>query len=126
MSNIILWKYCAWLALFSSPAVPLFFAWRLLLRSERSNRLGTLILVVIASLSLIWFVAATMNYRFTGPLSGTLHYFITAGNLIAAIVCAVFCLVTSYRRGQRAARLLTCLACLMLAVEWTLLGIAYR
>jgi len=126
MSDIILWKYCAWLALFASPAIPLAMAWRAALKAESPRRPGTLIPAAVASLSLIWFVAATINFRFVGPLYGIVHYFITGGNLGAVLLCALFCLVAGLRRPPRSARFLTCLACLMLSVEWTLLGIAYR
>jgi hypothetical protein len=126
MGDTILWKYFAWLALFSSPAAPLAVAWRALLKGERRRRMGTLIPATAASASLIWFVAATMNFRFVGPLYGVLHYAVTGGNLGVVLMCALFCLATGFHRGWRAARLATCLACLMLAVEWTWLGIAYR
>jgi len=126
MSDIILWKYCAWLALYASPAIPLAIAWRSALNAERPRRLGTLIPAAIASLSLAWFVAATVNFRFVGPLYGIVHYFITGGNLGAVLLCALFSLVAGLRRPPRGTRLLTCLACLMLSAEWTLLGIAYR
>ncbi len=125
MGDIILWKYCAWLALSSSPLVPLAFVWRWLLKGGCPRRLGTLIPAVIASISILWFDAAVIDYRFVGPLYGRLHYAITGGNLLAAVLCGLFCLGTGFRRGARV-RLVTCLACVMLAVEWTLLGIAYR
>lgn len=126
MNDIILWKYCAWLALFSSPAIPLAFAWRSLLKTERPRRLDVLIPTAIASFSLIWFVAATMNFRFIGPLYGMLHYGVTGGNLGAVSLCALLCIIMSFRRGPRIVRLATAFACLMLAVEWALLGIANR
>ena len=126
MSDIILWKYCAWFALFASPAIPLAFAWRSILKTEPPRRLGVLVPLAIASFSVIWFVAATMDFHFIGPLYGRLHYAITGGNLGAVLLCALWSLVMSFRRGTRAARLVTALACVMLAVEWTLLGIAYR
>lgn len=126
MGDTILWKYVAWLALFSSPIVPLIFAWRSLLKSECPRSLVTLVPAAVASISIVWFDLAVIDYRFVGPLYGRLHYAVTGGNLAAALVCALWCLVTGFRRGSRAARLATCLACLMLAVEWTLLGIAYR
>ena len=125
MGGTILWKYCAWFALFSSPAVPLAFAWRWLLKGGCPRRLGTLIPTAIASFSILWFDAAVVNYRFVGPFYGRLHYAITGGNLLSAVLCGVFCLVTGFRRGARI-RFVTLLACLMLAVEWALLGIAYR
>jgi hypothetical protein len=127
MGGVILWKYCAWLALFSSPAIPLACAWRGLLKGTAGARmLGTLIPAVIASVSLLWFDAAMANYRFFGPLHGMLRYVITSGNLLAALACALFCLVTGFRRSARAARFATALACLMLAAEWARLGIVYR
>jgi hypothetical protein len=126
MGDTILWKYFAWLALFLSPAAPLIVAWRALLKGQRPGWTGTLIPAAAASVSLIWFVAATMNFRFVGPLYGFVHYAITGGNLGVVLMCALFCLATGFGRSWRAARLATCLACLMLAVEWTLLGIAYR
>lgn len=126
MGGTILWKYCAWLALFSSPSVPLIFAWRSLLNGDRSRRLVTLIPATVASLSLLWFDAAIADYRFVGPFYGMLHYAVTGGNVVATLACALFCVVTSFRRGARAARLATALACLMLAAEWKHLGIAYR
>jgi hypothetical protein len=125
MGDTILWKYCAWFVLFSSPAIPLAFAWRSLLTGDRPRRLGTLIPTAVASFSILWFDAAVVNFRFVGPLYGRLHYAITGGNLLSAVLCGLFCLVTGFRRGVRV-RLVTCLACLMLAVEWALLGIAYR
>jgi len=126
MGEIILWKYCAWLALFASPAIPLALAWRAVLKPGHPRRSATLVAGTVACFSLLWFVAATMDYRFIGPLYGVFHYFITAGNLITVIVCGLFCLVTSIRGIPRAARLLIGFACFMLAVEWALLGIANR
>jgi hypothetical protein len=126
MGGIVLWKYCAGLALFSSPAIPLAFAWRWLLKGDHPRKLGALIPTAIASFSLIWFDAAVANFRFVGPIYGLLRYAITGGNLGAALLCALFCLIMSFRRGARLARLATCFACLMLAAEWGLLGIAYR
>jgi hypothetical protein len=126
MNDIIWWKYCAWFALFASPAIPLAFAWRSYLNSGRPRRPGVLIPIAVASFSLIWFVAATMNFRFIGPLYGMLHYAVTGGNLGTVSLCALWSLIMIFRRGMRAARIATALACLMLAVEWTLIGIAYR
>jgi hypothetical protein len=126
MGGVILWKYCAWLALFSSPAVPLIFAWRWLLKDDRLRKPGTLIPAAFASLSLVWFDAAVANYRFVGPIYSRLRYVVTGGNLGLALVCALFCLVTSFFAGGRAVRIATALACLLLSVEWALLGIAYR
>jgi hypothetical protein len=126
MGDTILWKYCAWLALFSSPAIPLLFAARALLRGDSSHRLGTLVPTAIAGASLLWFDAAMADYRFVGPLHGFFRYVITGGNLGTVLLCALFCLITSFRRGARAARLATALACLMLAAEWTRLGIIFR
>lgn len=126
MGGVILWKYCAWLALFSSPVVPLAFAWRWLLKDARLRKPGTLVPAAIASFSLVWFDAAVANYRFVGPIYSSLRYVVTGGNLGFALVCALFCLVTSFFAGARAARIATALACLLLAVEWALLGIAYR
>ncbi|MGB6742582.1 MAG: hypothetical protein WBE38_02910 [Terracidiphilus sp.] len=126
MGGVILWKYCAWLALFSSPAIPLAFAWRWLLKDARLRKPGTLVPAAIASLSLVWFDAAVANYRFVGPLYSRVRYVVTGGNLGLALLCALFCLVTSFFAGARAARIVTALACLLLAVEWALLGIAYR
>ncbi len=126
MGGVILWKYCAWLAIFASPAIPLAVAWRLLLKGERPRRLSVVVPTAVASFSVLWFVAATLNFRFIGPLYGMLHYAITGGNLGAVCLCALFCLILSFRRGPRAARLITALACAMLAVEWALMGIAYR
>jgi hypothetical protein len=126
MGGVILWKYCAWLALFSSPAIPLIFAWRSFFIGDRSHRLGTLIPTAIASVSLLWFDAAMADYRFVGPLYGFLRYAVTGGNLGVVLLCALFCVVTSFRRRARAVRLATGLACLMLAAEWTRLGIIFR
>ena len=126
MGGIIVWKYCAWLALFSSPAIPLVFAWRWLLAGDCLRRLDTLVPAAVASFSLMWFDAAVADYRFVGPIYGLLRYAVTGGNLVANLLCALFCLILSFRRGARRARLVTCFACLMLAAEWGLLGIAYR
>ncbi len=126
MGDTILWKYCAWLALFSFPAVPLAFAWRRLFTGDRAHKSGALIAAAVASVSLLWFDAAIADYRFVGPLYGISHYAVTGGNLAAVLICVLFCFFTSFRPGARAARLAICFACLMLAVEWTELGIAYR
>ena len=126
MGDVIVWKYCAWFALYAFPAIPLAFAWRSLQKSERPRGLSTLVPAAIASFSLAWFIAAVMNYRFIGPLYSRLHYAVTGGNLGAVLLCALFCLIMSFRRGPRAARLLICSACLILAAEWTRIGIAYR
>ena len=126
MGDTILWRYCAWLALFASPAIPIVFAWRRLPRDRGAGKAGSLNDLSVAAISLLWFLAAAANFRFVGPLYGMAHYAITGGNLAAVLVCAVFCLVTSYAPAARAARIATALACLGLAVEWTLLGIAYR
>jgi hypothetical protein len=124
MSDVIWWKYFAWLALFASPAVPMMIAWILLSKLKRTP--GMVASVAVSLLSLVWFVAATMNFSFAGPLYGLLHYAIAAGNLIAMLVCSVFCIFVSVRSGPRAATLLMALGNLMLAMEWTWLGIAYR
>ena len=126
MGDTILWKYCAWLALFSSPAIPLVFTWRSLLKGDRLYRLGTLTPAAIASLSLLWFDAAMADYRFVGPLHGFFRYAVTGGNLCVMLLCGLFCLATSFRRAPRTARLATAIACLMLAAEWTRLGIIFR
>lgn len=127
MGDSIVWKYCAWLALFSSPAIPLALAWRWLFRGGRSRGfVGTLVPVAVASVSLLWFDAAIANYRFVGSLYGVSHYVITGGNLAAMLLCTLFCLVTSFRSGAKAARVAICLASAVLVIEWTHLGIAYR
>lgn len=127
MGDTIVWKFCAWLALFSSPAIPLAFAWRRLFTGCRARGFfGTLLPAAVASVSLLWFDAAIADYRSLGPLYGMSHYAITGGNLAAVLLCGLFCFVTSFRSGAKAARLAICLACLALAVEWTHLGIAYR
>lgn len=126
MGGVILWKYYALLALFSSPAIPLALAWRSLLKAAAPRKPGGLIPAAIASLSLIWFDTAMINYRFFGPLQGMFHLSVTGGNLLAVLVCAVFCLVTAFRRRARAGRLATAVTCLMLAAEWARLGIVYR
>jgi hypothetical protein len=126
MADVLLWKYCAWLALFSSPAVPLAFAWRRLLSGGRPRRFTALFAAAIASVSLIWFDAAMANYRFLGPLYGRLHYGITGGNLLAVFVCGVYSAIASISPVARAPRLATALACIALSLEWTFLGIANR
>jgi len=126
VGGIILWKYCALLALFSSPAIPLALAWRWLLNAAAPRKLGGLIPLTLGSLSLIWFDTAMNNYRFFGPLQGMFHYAVTGGNLLAMVACAAFCLATGFRRGSRAVRLTTAVACLLLAAEWGRLGIVYR
>lgn len=126
MSDTIWWKYFSWLALFASPAAPLAFAWHRLLSGERPRKIGAIAAAATASCSLVWFVAATMNFRLLGSLYAFTRYLITGGNLGVVLACALFSLVMSFRRGPRAARLATVLACLMLALGWTWLGITYR
>lgn len=126
MGGVILWKYCALLALSSSPAIPLALAWRWLLKGAAPRKPGGLIPAAIATFSLIWFDTAMNNYRFFGPLQGIFHNAVTGGNLLAVLVCAVFCLFTWFWRRAGAARLATAVACLMLAAEWARLGIVYR
>jgi hypothetical protein len=126
VGGVIVWKYCALLALFSSPAIPLAVAWRWLVKSAAQRRLGGLIPAAVATFSLLWFDTAMNNYRFFGPLQGLFHYTVTGGNLLAVLACSVFCLATGFRRGLRIPRLATAVACLMLAAEWSRLGIVYR
>jgi hypothetical protein len=124
MGGTILWKYCAWMALFSSPAVPLAFAWRRLACGAR-NALD-LVLTAAATLSLCWFDAAVVNIRFLGALYGSSHYAIIGGNWIAVLVCGVVSFAFSRSAPARAQRIATGLACLLLFVEWSFLGIANR
>ncbi|HUA92634.1 MAG TPA: hypothetical protein VL991_08715 [Terracidiphilus sp.] len=124
MGGTILWKYCAWMALFSSPAVPLAFAWLRLARGAR-NALD-LVLTAVATVSLCWFDAAVMNIRFLGSLYGISHYAIIGGNWIAVLVCGVVSFAFSRSVSARAQRIATGVACLLLFAEWSFLGIANR
>jgi hypothetical protein len=126
MGGVIIWKYCAWLALFSSPAAPLAVAWRRLLKEDRRWKFRALLPTTIASVSLLWFDAAVMNYRLLGPLYGWLHYAVTGGNLLAVLVCGLVSLALSSASGVRAHCNATAVACLLLTVEWIFLGIANR
>jgi hypothetical protein len=126
MGDTILWKYCAWLALFSSPAIPLIFAWRRLVSDRSARGFIQPVPLSIATISLLWFDAAAANLSFLGPSDGSLHHAITGGNLLAMLVCAAISLGCSFFRKARAQRIATGLACLMLAVEWTFFGITYR
>jgi len=126
MGDTILWKYCAWLALFSSPVLPLAFAWRRLVSDRNAGRAIHLAPLSIATISLAWFDAAAANLSFLGPIDGSLHHAITGGNLSAVLACALISVVASFFRNARAQWIATGLACLMLAVEWTFFGITYR
>lgn len=125
MGGTILWKYCAWMALFSSPALPLAFAWRRLFCSGARSFLD-LALASVATVSLCWFDAAVMNIRFLGSLYGNSHYAIIGGNWIAVLVCGVVSFAFSRSAPARAQRIATGFACLLLFAEWSFLGIANR
>jgi hypothetical protein len=126
MGGIIIWKYCALLALSSSPVVPLALAWSRLRKDDHPRKFYAFIPIVIVSLSLLWFDAAIMNYRFLGPLYGELHYAITGGNLLVVLVCGLVSLLSAIRKGAWVARVATTLASLMIAAEWIFLGITNR
>jgi hypothetical protein len=123
MDGVILWKYCAWMALFSSPALPLAFAWRRLACGSARSVLD-LVLTAAPTVSLCWFDAAVVNIRFLGSLYGNSHYAIIAGNWGAVLICGVVSF--AFSRSARAQRIATGLACLLLFVEWTFLGFANR
>ncbi len=126
MSSTTLWKFWLWWALFSSPAIPLAYAWRRLLRSSLAATLVDILPLLAATLSVIWFDAVVANWWFLGPLYGRLHYAILGGNLIADVVCLLVSLVASFSPASRAQRLATALAGLMLALEWGRMGIINR
>jgi len=126
MADVILWKYCAWLALFSSPAVPLAIAWHRWLSGIRPRSFAALLPVAIASISLVWFDAAMADYRFLGPLYGNLHDAIIGGNLLTVLVCGWFSVRRRSAAIAGAPRMATALACMLLTLEWTFLGIADR
>jgi hypothetical protein len=126
VGDTIVWKYCAWLALFSSPAIPIAYAWRKFALDRSARRIVHLAPLSIATISMLWFDAAAANLSFLGPSDGSLRHAIIGGNLLAVLACAAVSLLSLFFRNARAQRIATGLACLMLAVEWAFFGIAYR
>ena len=126
MGDSILWKYWLVWALLASPALPLAYAWRRLKASPRVATLVDILPLSIASLSTIWFDAAVANWWFIGPLYSRLHYVLIGGNLIADFLCAAISLLLCVSPRTRAQRLAVCLACLMLSLEWAMMGIINR
>jgi hypothetical protein len=122
----ILWKYWLWWALFSSPAVPLAFAWRRLRADVRAGTRIDGLTLLAATASVLWLDAAVANWWFVGPLYGRAHYAIIGGNLAADFVAMLISFFASISPVARAQRLATGLACLMLSAEWAMIGIVNR
>jgi hypothetical protein len=126
MGESILWKYWLWWALFSSPAVPLAFAWLRLRADVRARMRIDGLTLLIATASVLWLDAAVANWWFLGPLYGRAHYAIIGGNLAADFVAMLVSVLASISPVARAQRLATGLACLMLSAEWAMIGIINR
>jgi|HubBroStandDraft_5_1064220.scaffolds.fasta_scaffold1101892_1 hypothetical protein len=126
MGGSIAWKYWLWWALYSSPAVPLAFAWHRLRADVRTRMRVDGLALLVATLSVLWLDAVVANWRFLGPLFGRTHYAIIGGNLLAAFLCMLISFFASISPVARARRLATGLACLMLSVEWAMIGIVNR
>jgi hypothetical protein len=126
MGDIVLWKYCAWLALFSSPAIPIVFAWRRLLSGGRARTSMDLVRLSIATVSLCWFDAAIIDVRCLGSLYGDSHYAIIGGNWIGVLVSALTAFVFSGSSMTRTLRLATAFACVLLVLEWSWIGLVDR
>jgi hypothetical protein len=126
MGGSIAWKYWLWWALFSSPAVPIAFAWLRLRADVRARMRIDALTLLVATVSVLWLDAVVANWRFLGPLYGRVHYTIIGGNLLAVFLCMLISFFASISPVARAQRLATGLACLMLSVEWAMLGIVNR
>ncbi len=126
MGESILWKYWLGWALFSSPAIPIAFAWRWLLHGRRAATAAGVLPLSLATLSAIWFDAVLANWRFLGPLYGWLHYAIIGGNLVADLLAAFFSFLFNFSPLARRQRWAAALACLMLALEWGRMGVINR
>jgi hypothetical protein len=126
VGDSIFWKYWLCWALISSPAIPIAYAVRGLLRGARATLIADTLPLSIVTLSVLWLDAAVANWWFIGPLYSRLHYAIIGGNLIADAVCLAVSVVFSFSPVTRARRLATALAGLMLALEWVRMGIINR
>jgi hypothetical protein len=126
MRDILRWQYWMWWAIFASPALPIAYAWRRLRRSPRMATVVDVVPLAVASLSSLWFDAVVANWNFLGPLYSRLHYIIIAGNTAAVFLSAIVALISSASPSARAQRLAACIACLMLAMEWAIIGVINR
>jgi hypothetical protein len=126
MGGSIAWKYWLWWALFSSPAVPIAFAWQRVRADVRARMPIDGLTLLVATASVLWLDAVVANWRFLGPLYGRAHYAIIGGNLAADFVATLVSVLASISPVARAQRLATGLACLMLSAEWAMIGIVSR
>ena len=102
--------------LFLSAVIPLAISWtRSTIPINKWNRAS----LYIASLSLIWFVAAARFPLALGQYYSTLRYTIILTNLLVMLACTVVVFV----RESRLRRPLG-LACLMLTVMWFIVAAA--
>ena len=126
MGESVAWKYWLWWALFSSPAVPIAFAWLRVRADVRARMRIDVGPLLVATASVLWLDAAVVNWWFLGPLYGMAHYAIVGGNLLADFVSMLMSGLASISPVARAQRLATGLACLMLSIEWAAIGIVNR
>jgi Na+/proline symporter len=123
MADTIQWKYWMWLAIFSSPLVPIAIAGRWWLSEDPARRrTGSLIPLLVAIISLFWFIGAIVDWSFLGPLYSDLRYAIAGGNLIAVLLSSF----VSFRSKARVQGVATGIACLMISLEWLFIGVANR
>jgi hypothetical protein len=126
MSDTVVWKYGAWLALISSPLLPIAFAWQRRLADRRAHSVGAFAPLFVVTLSSFWVDAVAADWSFLGSPDGNFRFAIVGGNLIAVLLAGFAWNRLNGFRLPSAERIAVGVACLLLIVEWLLVGVVVR
>ena len=114
----------AWFAIFAIPIFPILVAWWKWRGSRRTPSGGTIFPLVVATASQVWVLSVFATQWFLGPSYSNVRFGIILVNFLATLAAASVSLIRGLTRPPRTPKFAAAISCLLLAIEWLIIGAA--